>query len=218
MTEFGKRLITSFFLGSLFWFLFAYLPPIYFSLILLSILVLIIVFEWRRFFTVYQSAYWLTLPFYPVFPFILLIIMNQNPLYHDLLLELFVIVASLDTGSYIIGSVFGKHKICPRISPQKTWEGFIGGYALAVLSLVFIMFYEQRKVLPLWLIMGFTLIICILALCGDLFESWLKRRAHIKHSGTMLPGHGGFLDRFDGILFAVFFFYLFKDQLVRFFD
>lgn len=217
MTEFVQRLITSFILGALFWISFIYLPPIYFSLILLSILILIMIFEWRRFFAIYQFTYWVTLPFYPMLPFMLLIFMNQDPLYHDLLLELFIIVASLDTGSYIVGSLFGAHKICPRISPQKTWEGFIGGYILAVLSLCFLVLYEQGKLLPLWIIMGFTLIICILALCGDLFESWLKRRAGIKHSGTMLPGHGGFLDRFDGILFAVFFFYLFKDQLVQLF-
>ena len=143
--------------------------------------------------------------------------MNQNPKYHDLLLELFIIVASLDTGSYIVGNLIGKHKICPRISPKKSWEGFLGGYLLATFNLSILVIYEQGILLPWWQIMGFTLIICVLALCGDLFESWLKRRAGIKHSGNMLPGHGGFLDRFDGILFAVFFFYIFKDQLVKLF-
>ena len=123
MTEFERRLITSLCLGSLFWFSFIYLPPIYFSLILLSILILIMIFEWRRFFAIYQFTYWLTLPFYPVFPFMLLIFMNQSPLYHDLLLELFVIVASLDTGSYIIGSMFGKHKICPVLVQKKLGKG-----------------------------------------------------------------------------------------------
>ncbi|GMU19837.1 MAG: hypothetical protein AMXMBFR12_10280 [Candidatus Babeliales bacterium] len=66
--------------------------------------------------------------------------------------------------------------------------------------------------------MTFTLLVCILSLIGDLFESWLKRRAGIKDSGTMLPGHGGFLDRFDGILFTVIFFYIFKDYLVKLFE
>lgn len=217
MTEFFQRLATSFFLGGCFWLSFIYFPPICFSFVLFAILIMIIVFEWRRFFAIYKFTYWVTLPFYPVLPFVLLILMNQDPRYHDLLLELFVIIASLDTGSYIVGTLIGRHKIAPQISSKKTWEGFMGGYISATIALSFLVIYEQGKLLPIWQLMGFTLIICILGLCGDLFESWLKRRAGIKHSGTMLPGHGGFLDRFDGIMFAVFFFYIFKDQLVKLF-
>ena len=214
MTEFIKRVITSFVLGSCFWISFIYLPPIYFSSVLIGILLVIILFELRRFFPSRRLSFWLLMPFYPILPFALLIYMNQHPLYHSLLLELFLLVASYDTGSYIFGRLIGKHKVAPSISPRKTWEGVFGGYIFAVTSLSFLVVYEQGKLISWWIILGFTLIICTLAFCGDLFESWLKRRAHIKHSGTWLPGHGGFLDRFDGIMFAVFFFYLFKNQLI----
>jgi len=202
----------------MFWLSFIFMPPIIFSLVLLAILLVIIRFEWRRFFSTHKLTHWLIMPVYPILPFILLILINQDPRYHDLLLPLFVIVASADTGSYIIGSAFGRHKIAPSISPNKTWEGFAGGYLFASTALAFLVIYEQSRLLPLWIIMGFSLAICILALLGDLFESALKRRAGIKDSGTMLPGHGGFLDRFDGIMFAAIFFYIFKDQLIVLFS
>ncbi len=214
MTEFLKRVITSMLLGSCFWISFIYLPPIYFSSILVGVLLVIILFELKRFFPSRRLSFWLIIALYPIVPFILLIYMNQHPQYHDLLLELFLLVASYDTGSYIVGKLIGRHKIVPTISPAKTWEGAIGGYVFAVIGLSFLVLYEQEKLISWWIILGFCLIICTLAFLGDLFESWLKRRAHIKHSGTWLPGHGGFLDRFDGIMFAVFFFFLFKDQLV----
>ncbi len=217
MTEFITRIITSLFLGSCFWISFIFSPPIVFSYILFLILMIIIIYEWTKLFNMNEISYWAMLPFYPILPFALLIIMNQSPLYHSLLFELFVIVASHDTGSYIVGNLIGRHKICPSISPGKTWEGFFGGYCFALIGLSLVTFYEQHKDISWWVLVIFTLIICTLALLGDLFESWLKRRAGIKNSGTMLPGHGGFLDRFDGIMFATFFFYLFKDQLVLLF-
>jgi phosphatidate cytidylyltransferase len=214
-SEFIKRVITGTILGATFWILFLYLPAIYFSFVLGIILLQIILFEWRRLFKVSTPLFWLTLPFYPILPFALLIIMNQNPLYHDLLFILFILVSSHDTGSYIAGSLFGTHKIC-SISPGKTWEGLAGGWIAASIGLTLLL-WEQDNLKPWWIIITFSGIVCTLALLGDLFESWLKRRAQIKHSGNILPGHGGFLDRFDGILFAVFFFYLLRDYLITLF-
>jgi phosphatidate cytidylyltransferase len=217
MKKFTKRVLTGLSLGALFWIAFAYLPAIYFSWILFAIVVQISVFEWRNFFDMRHPLFWAILPWYPILPFTLLILMNNNPIYHNLLFVLFILVSSHDTGSYFVGSFFGRHKIAPSISPGKTWEGFFGGVLFASIGLWLVLREIHILKSPL-MIITFASFVCILALCGDLFESWLKRRAGIKDSGDILPGHGGFLDRFDGILFAVFFFYFYRNYLVSIFS
>lgn len=160
--------------------------------------------------------FWLITPAYPIAPFICLILLNQDPSYHVLILYLFALVFCFDTGSYIIGKLIGTTKICPLISPGKTWEGAIGGYLYTISFLLGWYWYHQ--IIKPWLLLSIiVLIICALSLCGDLFESWLKRRAHLKDSGTLLPGHGGFLDRFDSILFVAPVFYLFKSFFITLF-
>lgn len=215
-TNFYQRFLTGFGLGIIFWAIFVYFPPIYFSILLVAILLVIITYEWTKFFPVNQSTFWLTVPFYPTLPFLLLIALNHHPLYHRLLYILFILVFSFDTGSYLFGTVFGKHTIYPTISRNKTWEGFWGGYLCAVFGLMFII-WEQSFSFRLPTVFLFTFLICILSLSGDLFESWLKRKAHLKDSSNLLPGHGGFLDRFDGILFTVFFFYFFRQPILSLF-
>lgn len=213
MKELTKRISTSMILGSVFWLSLLYLPPIIFSLILIAILLHIIVFEWGKFFNKRTITFWLITPFYPMLPFILLLNLNMDPAYHELLFMLFVIVSSHDTGSFLGGTLFGKHKIAPQISPSKTWEGFIGGYIAAFISAALVVYYRSNH--ASWItILIITLITCAFSLAGDLFESWLKRRSKLKDSGSILPGHGGFLDRFDGLLFAVIFFYFFRDYLI----
>lgn len=214
-TEFIKRLITGISLGIVFWGIYFYCPPVFFSLVLLLILLLIIFCEWTRFFPLTAPLFWLLMPPYLIFPFIMLIKLNHDPLYHEILLILFILVFSFDTGSYITGTLLGKHHICHSISPKKTWEGMLGGYIFACLGFMLIIFERGYKI-SLITLAFFTLTVCILSLLGDLFESWLKRRAQLKDSGTLLPGHGGFLDRFDGILFAVFFFYFCRNYILNF--
>jgi phosphatidate cytidylyltransferase len=215
-TDFYRRLVTALILGTGFWISYMYGPPILFSALLICIVAIIIVCEWRRLFNIKSWPFWVTMPFYPVLPFIFLIILNHNPVYHPLLFILFMIVFSFDTGSYIVGSLLGVNELCPDISRGKTWEGFFGGYLFACIGLFFVLW--ERGISKSWTcIMLFTAVVCCLSLLGDLFESWLKRRAGVKDSGTLLPGHGGFLDRFDGILFAVFFFYCFRDFIVQLF-
>jgi phosphatidate cytidylyltransferase len=104
-----------------------------------------------------------------------------------------------DTMAYLVGSVFGKTPLSP-ISPKKTWEGTIGGILLAIFVLSTIAYFTNR--LPVVHTAAITALAAISGTFGDLFESKLKRLAGVKDSGRIMPGHGGFLDRFDSLLFA----------------
>lgn len=111
-----------------------------------------------------------------------------------------------DTGAYFFGVFFGKHKFIPRISPNKTWEGAIGGYATgAILSFIFAYFFCKQ--LPTNFIVVCSLILPAIAEVGDLAFSSIKRRFKIKDFGTFLPGHGGVLDRIDSLLFCLMIFH-----------
>ncbi|WP_448528394.1 phosphatidate cytidylyltransferase [Raineya sp.] len=113
---------------------------------------------------------------------------------------LFCLWAS-DTGAYFAGRKFGKRKLFERISPKKTWEGFVGGFLLSqVVAFVLAFYFTEIEVWRWWLI---SAIIVVLGTWGDLVESMLKRSLQIKDSGSLIPGHGGFLDRFDGLLIAM---------------
>ena len=122
---------------------------------------------------------------------------------------LLIVVFIGDTGAYYVGSYLGRHKLCPAVSPNKTVEGALGGLfaSLGVGALYKSVWLSQ---LPWWPSLLFFLSIGISGQMGDLFESQLKRVAHIKDSGAMLPGHGGILDRIDALLFAAPVAYIFK--------
>lgn len=112
---------------------------------------------------------------------------------------LFILWAS-DTGAYIAGTLFGRRKLFERISPKKSWEGALGG---AVLAFVFAFIMQLYfTVLAPWQWYCVAVIIIVGGIYGDLIESLLKRSIEIKDSGSILPGHGGFLDRFDGLLIS----------------
>ena len=123
-------------------------------------------------------------------------------------LSIFVFLWVNDAGAYICGSLLGRHKLFPRISPGKSWEGSIGGGLLVVAASIGVWYLtEQYGVndlgLTAWEWAGLGLVIVIFGTWGDLVESLLKRTLHIKDSGNILPGHGGMLDRFDSTLMAV---------------
>lgn len=207
-----KRAVTGFLLVAALSFTYFCLPALYLSLFFTIIATIILCTEWPLLMRPHQAIFWLITPLYPVAPFISLMLLNHDPLYRGLIFYLFAIVFSFDTGSYIAGKTMGTTKICPSISPGKTWQGSIGGY-LCTLVMLF-GWYHYHSAEKSWVLLSLiTAIICGIALCGDLFESWLKRRARIKDSGSFLPGHGGFLDRFDSILFVAPIFWITKSFL-----
>ncbi|KRM08333.1 MAG: phosphatidate cytidylyltransferase [Liquorilactobacillus ghanensis] len=120
----------------------------------------------------------------------------------DTLFFLLFIVWTTDSGAYMIGRKFGKHKLSPHISPNKTWEGSIGGTVAAlIVGLVFNYFWPQAGN---WIeSCGIIILLSIIGQAGDLVESALKRFYGVKDSGRILPGHGGILDRFDSLLFVL---------------
>jgi len=114
----------------------------------------------------------------------------------------FLIIWSTDTGAYLAGRLFGKHKLWPSISPKKTIEGAIGGVVLAcILAGVFHIIYPFSH--PTVIVVIVTITASIFGQVGDLVESALKRHYDVKDSGRILPGHGGILDRFDSLLFVL---------------
>jgi phosphatidate cytidylyltransferase len=118
----------------------------------------------------------------------------------ELALWLLGIVWATDTGGYLIGRRFGRAKLAPAISPGKTWEGLAGGVALAlVCALASAPFVDGAGVFEL---LGLALGVALVAQAGDLFESWFKRFFGFKDSGRIMPGHGGVLDRVDGLFAA----------------
>lgn len=126
---------------------------------------------------------------------------------------LLLIVFSGDIGSFYIGSFLGRHKLCPAVSPNKTIEGSVGGLVANIASGALFKYFFM-PLLPWGLSILFFLSIGVAGQVGDLFESELKRVGNIKDSGTLLPGHGGLLDRIDALLFAAPVAYLFKEYIL----
>lgn len=126
---------------------------------------------------------------------------TRNSGLHFLLYAL-LIVWLTDTGAYIFGRTFGKHKLWPEISPNKTIEGFVGGILSSTLvAIIFSLYYAMPiSIIPLVLV---TWLLSVFGQLGDLVESALKRHFNVKDSGTLLPGHGGILDRFDSFIFVL---------------
>lgn len=124
-----------------------------------------------------------------------------------LLFSVFAITWLNDTFAYMTGSIAGKHKLAVHISPNKTWEGSLGGllFSLAGAYVLFLIFGQ----ISLFQWFGLAVITVVFGSLGDLFESLLKRSAGIKESGKLIPGHGGILDRFDSVLIAAPFVYLY---------
>jgi phosphatidate cytidylyltransferase len=200
----------------------AKIVPLSFFLILIPLMLLLMVIElYRRqerpfdsiahtFFAVLYTA----VPF-SMFPFsafshtgLKSIINHQSLMFSPgIIVGFFLLIWANDTGAYLTGITIGRHKLMERISPKKTWEGFFGGAILA--CLVAWLLSGWLGVVPKthWIII--SLITSVAGTYGDLFESMLKRSMGVKDSGSILPGHGGFLDRFDSVIVSFPLVYLF---------
>lgn len=149
---------------------------------------------------------------YPVFVAVVLMIvlplfvqslihLYQFPQGKALIVYLLFLIWAADIGAYLAGKSWGKHKLIPDVSPGKSWEGIAGGLVLALLIAVSGYFYFVPYFTGLWFVLA--LITVILSIFGDLFISILKRRCHLKDTGTLIPGHGGILDRLDSLIVAL---------------
>ena len=120
-------------------------------------------------------------------------------------LSLFIFLWVNDTGAYCVGSLLGRHKLFPRVSPGKSWEGSIGGAVFVLIAAAIIGYLVGGKEggysIPVWMGLGLTVV--VFGTLGDLVESLFKRTLGVKDSGNILPGHGGMLDRFDSSLMAI---------------
>lgn len=138
---------------------------------------------------------------YILFPFLLIIKLQSE--ISQIMLSVFLLVWCNDTFAYLSGKSFGKNPLFPSVSPKKTIEGVIGGmlFAIAASILLHVFAYPNLMSLPSWV--AFAIIISIFGTLGDLVQSKIKRIAGVKDSGSIMPGHGGVLDRLDSVIFII---------------
>ena len=138
----------------------------------------------------------------------------KSPEYNPIpLLMIFIFIWLNDTGAYLIGSWKGKHRLFQRISPLKSWEGFFGGLVVVIIASLVCAYYFTELQWYYWLV--FAILTVVSATCGDLIESLLKRTYGVKDSGTLFPGHGGALDRFDSAILVAPVIYVFFELIIR---
>ena len=153
--------------------------------------------EWRRLSQGWGTGWLLGGFVYALLPAIALLwLRDRAPQGLELVLWVFIVTWTTDIGAYFAGRAIGGPKLAPNISPNKTWAGLIGGMVSAALAGWAWTQYVMLPTTLIWLAPAFA----AAAQGGDLFESWLKRRAGAKDSGSLLPGHGGLLDRLDGLV------------------
>ena len=169
----------------------------YIFAILVAIVAGVMFVEWRRL-TEGRGGGWIVAGFvYALLPAMALLwLRDRAPQGLELVFWVFIVTWTTDIGAYFAGRAIGGPKLAPSISPNKTWAGLIGGMASAGLAGLAWTQYVMLPVSLIWLAPAFA----AAAQGGDVFESWLKRRAGAKDSGTLLPGHGGILDRLDGLV------------------
>ena len=209
MNEISKRILTSIALLLILGFIYLY------SFIMIISVILISIITWIEFYGLISKIYkkknnkdtflrfffkFFSLGYLLLFSFIIFIIMSNHPHLEIFIFYSIAICIASDIGGLIIGKTF-KGKKLTRISPNKTISGSIGSF---IFSLTMIPFFDQfLNNINTYILILFTLLTSLVSQLGDLFISFLKRKAKVKDTGDLLPGHGGFLDRIDGIIFAV---------------
>jgi phosphatidate cytidylyltransferase len=154
----------------------------------------------------FLGVIWITLPLCLLI--VIAFIKSISGGYHgNIILGYFCLLWAHDSFAYISGKTLGKHPLFKSLSPKKTWEGSVGGALSTVIIACVISFYTPALSLIYWV--GIAIIIIFFATYGDLFKSLLKRSLNIKDSGTILPGHGGMLDRFDSLMGSAPFVYIY---------
>lgn len=170
--------------------------------VLVALIATIMYLEWSRMVGHWGLTWRVYGFFYCLIPAVALLWIRERAEYEgigtgfDLLIWVFLVVWSTDIGAFFAGRAIGGPKLAPSISPNKTISGLIGGVISAALMAGAWVYYVRMPAPLLWLSVPFA----VAAQLGDLFESGLKRRAGVKDSGTWLPGHGGLLDRLDGLI------------------
>lgn len=158
-----------------------------------------------------EAAYTVVPMFYIAIPLGLMPLLHES---YNVLVMVLILVWMNDNGAYMGGSLFGKHKMWPRHSPGKTWEGTAIGVLITLLTAYFVgPLFNSGIAWYHWLVLG--LICSVIDTLGDLVESMLKRSVGMKDSGTIMPGHGGFLDRFDSLLIATPFVFVYLTLFVQ---
>lgn len=150
-------------------------------------------------------AYSLMPQLYIGLPMALMVIISEfwKP---DIILLIFILIWINDTGAYLIGSTLGRHRLFERISPKKSWEGFVGGLFFTIVTAIILCcscpdLFSLPKTIWLWT--AIATVVTVFSTWGDLVESMIKRKLNIKDSGNIIPGHGGILDRIDSLLFVI---------------
>jgi len=144
---------------------------------------------------------WLYSLLYAAIPIIALLTLHGETYFRELLVGSLLLIWISDIAAYFVGKSIGKHKLMPSISPGKTREGFFGAGMITILSSYLLYNFLGHFTFQQWAIIA--LLVWLLGSIGDLVESKMKRQLNIKDSGNILPGHGGFLDRFDGFIFCL---------------
>ncbi len=178
------------------------------SIVLLSFIILLIIAYTQKILN--KLKYVVLAIFYTTIPFMLMNILVDTER-GALLLSFFIVMWAGDVGAYCIGTAFGQgvhgHKLAPKISPKKSWEGVFGGAIFAIATALVLKYFGLLRFsdfTPSTIsVILFSVIVFTLCVCGDLLESKIKRKFGVKDSGSIMPGHGGFLDRFDSMLLAL---------------